>query len=934
MKNYQNLGSSQKVLSQQGRLSQLFFSSMLLALLFILSIAITPAFAQENADAAGTNKIFLPVVQSQSQEQVAAPDERALTGSLVLNSASVTSGNVDPNPGNNTDGNCMPLGTGGQPTNSVVFNKASAQSSTIDPNPANNVAVNCLSKPASATASIGDKVWIDSNNNGVQDINEAPLANVTVTLLSGCTGNTVLGTRTTSSTGNYTFAGLAAGQYRIQMTLPTGYQFTAVNQGTDDGIDSDINPTTGTSDCITLAAGQADPNLDAGTVPSSAPTATPTSTPASTTPGSVGNQVWEDTNGNGIQDFGEPYVQGVTVELLSGCTSTTVLATQTTDANGYYNFTNVAAGQYRIRFTIPKAYQFTLKNQGTRTTHDSNANPDGLTDCITVVSGVADGSVDAGVIAKTAATPTNTPVPPTNTPVPPTATPTNTPTGNTGTPTPTSELGSIGDQVWNDLNGDGNDDGTEPYVQNVVVDLLDGCTGTAVLASQVTDSNGYYNFVGLPAGLYRVRFSLPAGYQFTLKEQGNGPETDSNANADGITDCITLGIGQVNTTIDAGIKIPVNGTGSIGNLVFDDLNRNGLQDSGEVGIDGVTVELYNCSNVFISRKVTTNGGSYTFDNLNSGCYRVRVLQPAGFAISPLDVGSDDTIDSDVSTLNGISANINLGVGVNLTTVDAGLYQLIDPKMTSSVGNFIFDDLNKNGIQDNGEPGMGDVTVKLLDCNGNMLLQKQSASDGYYYFNGLAAGCYKVGFVLPAGYTFSPKNVGNALLDSNPDPATGVSDAVQLATNQGDNSVDAGMIAQTNSGTIVGTSWYDADNNGIQDASEVPFAAVIVKLLDGCEGTTVLRTLVSDVNGNYSFRGLLPGSYRIQAVEVVGYPFSPMDAGTNDAIDSDINSITGISDCITVTAGSTTDIDLGIDPFIGRSLAVNLSSRTYLPLVTR
>ena len=92
--------------------------------------------------------------------------------------------------------------------------------------------------------------------------------------------------------------------------------------------------------------------------------------------------------------------------------------------------------------------------------------------------------------------------------------------------------------------------------------------------------------------------------------------------------------------------------------------------------------------------------------------------------------------------------------------------------------------------------------------------------------------------------------------------------------------------------------------------------------------------MSDVNGNYSFRGLLPGSYRIQAVEVVGYPFSPMDAGTNDAIDSDINSITGISDCITVTAGSTTDIDLGIDPFIGRSLAVNLSSRTYLPLITR
>lgn len=223
---------------------------------------------------------------------------------------------------------------------------------------------------------------------------------------------------------------------------------------------------------------------------------------------------------------------------------------------------------------------------------------------------------------------------------------------------------------------------------------------------------------------------------------------------------------------------------------------------------------------------------------------------------------------------------------------------------------LFEDLNNNGLQDNGEPGMADVTVKLLDCNGNLIIQKQSGSDGYYRFDGLAAGCYKVQFVLPLGYNFSPKNAGNDIIDSDADPVTGISDSVQLVVDQGDNSVDAGIsVAAANTGKILGISWYDADNDGIQDASEVPFAAVTVKLLVGCTGTTVQRTVISDINGDYVFRGLLPGQYRIQAIEVPGYPFSPKDVGS-DALDSDIDALSGISDCITVTTGSTTDIDLG------------------------
>ena len=68
-------------------------------------------------------------------------------------------------------------------------------------------------------------------------------------------------------------------------------------------------------------------------------TATPTPNPL----GAIGNQVWNDLNSNGVQDSGEPYVQGVKVELLSGCSGTTILGTRTTDTNGYYNFPGLTA---------------------------------------------------------------------------------------------------------------------------------------------------------------------------------------------------------------------------------------------------------------------------------------------------------------------------------------------------------------------------------------------------------------------------------------------------------------------------------------------------------------------------------------------------------------------------------------------------------------
>ena len=68
-------------------------------------------------------------------------------------------------------------------------------------------------------------------------------------------------------------------------------------------------------------------------------------------PGSIGDFVWNDSNGNGIQDAGEPGVPGVTVKLRD-CASV-VLATTITDANGLYQFSNLLPDDYLIEFVAP-----------------------------------------------------------------------------------------------------------------------------------------------------------------------------------------------------------------------------------------------------------------------------------------------------------------------------------------------------------------------------------------------------------------------------------------------------------------------------------------------------------------------------------------------------------------------------------------------------
>jgi hypothetical protein len=116
-------------------------------------------------------------------------------------------------------------------------------------------------------------------------------------------------------------------------------------------------------------------------------------------PASLGDRVWHDLNGNGIQDTDEPGIPGVTVRLFATCpASGDPIATATTGDNGLYLFTGLAAGSYTVQFVNPGAYTFSPDNAGDDDARDSDADPaTGMTGCYTLAAGETNRTVDAGL---------------------------------------------------------------------------------------------------------------------------------------------------------------------------------------------------------------------------------------------------------------------------------------------------------------------------------------------------------------------------------------------------------------------------------------------------------------------------------------------------------------------------------------------------------
>jgi hypothetical protein len=429
---------------------------------------------------------------------------------------------------------------------------------------------------------IGDFVWYDADSDGIEDVGEPGIANVTLRLYRD-TGNgsfdllsdTLVATTTTDADGGYLFSQLAVGTYFVRVTDANG-----VLTGLTHIVGGQSQPTP--TGAIVLGPGVVYKDADFGYY------AAPGSGNAQ-----VGDTVWYDANGDGFQQPGEPGIPGVTVVVWD--------STGAPLGSGVTN--NV--GRYLIEVPVGGGY---------------TAGPD------LSVPGTA--VALAGLVATTA----NPAL------IPPLVAGQQYLAADFGYRDDTGGLlGMLGNLVFYDADRSGTYNSGDTPLGGVSVDLIWDTNGngawnagepiiaTVTTSTTVGADTGNYLFTGVPAGKYLVHVS---DTNAVLNDYERGPLGSAGVDNHSQSDpyAITLAAGGSVLTADFGyVRASRPDIGVIGNQVWLETDGNGVFDpaDGDLGVAGVTVALLQGGSV-IAQTTTGASGDYSFVGLPAGTYAVTV----------------------------------------------------------------------------------------------------------------------------------------------------------------------------------------------------------------------------------------------------------------------------------------------------------------------
>lgn len=538
-------------------------------------------------------------------------------------------------------------------------------------------------------ATLGDRVWQDVDRDGAQDAGEVGLPGVTVNLYQGATLVRTIDTEPGTS-GFYRFGNLAAGSYTVRVdetTVPANYGLTSGNMPLN----------------VSLSSGQDFTTADFGYYLIG--------------DGVIGDRVFYDLDGSGLPDGGaEPGLNGVVVNLYQGgCpASGSPFRTLTTAGNGGYLFQNLIAGSYCVdvdESTLPAGLTLSTGNQPLPVTLATNASSV-LTADFGYRAEDTDRTCDlAGV--------------------------TNAQDSQGRKPAPVYDeacakiqsAGSIGDYVWNDVNGNGlQDDGANRGLNFVTVRLYqdDGDqifepgAGDVLKDTKDTAGDGAYSFDNLAPAGYWVdvdETDLP-GY-FFISGADSGPEPHF----------VNLGPNQAYQDADFGYA----GKGNISGTVFFDWNENGQQDLGDDGIPSAQVCLYADSD----NDGTVDPGSLPLACMNTdgdGNYLFTGYLPGNYLVvqSPIP-GLDNT----TPLIRDVTLVV---IGASGSAPDNDFGNVV----FGTIGDFIYLDSNGNGSQQPSETlGIANVPVTVRNVSTGVETTVASGPTGLYTVGNLAPGVYEV-----------------------------------------------------------------------------------------------------------------------------------------------------------------------------------------------
>ncbi len=609
----------------------------------------------------------------------------------------------------------------------------------------------------------------------------------------------------------------------------------------------------------------------------------------------IGNFVWEDININGIQDEGEPGIQGARIYLLNrfGKTREEVI----TDQNGWYIFGSLRPGDYRLQFVAPDGFEGSPRHMGTDDGLDSDPGFNtGMTGLITVESGQFDRTIDAGFYRPESC------------------------------------------DVYCELQLDTDE---EIYLCEM--------TSPSVIVEASSTGNDI-----IPNG-YRVKYVLTDGDALLIEKVNDVPIFEVPKPQPGVcrVHCVVYdpdpesehyfddamlnqfgtSLNDIKTAIDdAGICAYLDLDGVqfefiqcvfIGDYVFEDSNRNGIQEENENGMADVKVQLRNALDDAVIRETFTfENGYYSFSVLPGGNYYLHFETPEGYSISPAFQGSDPALDSDIDPLTGQTTALFFPNATYSTTDwDAGFY---DPTACYAYCELSLDqdpdiylcEMTEPSVTISATPvGMPLIPkgyeVMYILSEGDELLFEKINDAPIFYVPKPEPGVCRVHCLI-----YDPDQTSDNYIDLLDNIQFRVTSLNQLAAEIEGEGLCAyldmeGIPFEFIDCPLIGNMVFDdANANGIQDGGEYGFGGVSVKLLDAND-LSVIQTTATDSDGEFYF-SIRGGSYILEFETPAGYEITKQHQGTDFTKDSDIDPVTGRTGILSLPDGTyrNWDIDAG------------------------
>jgi large repetitive protein len=674
---------------------------------------------------------------------------------------------------------------------------------------------------------LSGSVYVDTNNNGTRDADEAGIPGVTITL-SGTTSGAqsvcaiITCTAVTDASGAWRFATIPASD-ATGFTLTQQVQSSSPLSAFTDGIDraGEIGGSTIGASGNDVITGIVMPTNGFGVNYNFGERGA-----------LISGTVFVDVGADGTLSSSDPGLAGVTI-TLSGTTTIgqnicTYLAALNpalscvvvTKSDGSYAFPGLPAGTYDLVQTQPILYADGRDTAGTSGGNVSTTN--GNTPAQSTISGI---NLTAGTQAIN---------------------------NNFG------ELGAnISGAVYGDLDNSGTRSAGDTAIAGVMI-TLSGLTnaGTDVcvfLASQTpsrscttTTIAGAFNFTGLPAGNYTLTESQPAGYADGAETAGSGGGTTGDNVISGIN--LTTGGSATDNLFGETLS-------SISGVVYVDRDGSATATPGETPLQGVTIRLTGTDAQGQPVDLTTitgPDGRYSFPNLVGGNYTVTQTQPTAYG---------------TATPNVVPVTL---VGATPATVDFG-------EIDGGLSGAVYVDADRSGLRNGSELGLSGVTIVLsgttLDGRDicavlaglvpDRSCTTTTGANGAYNFSRLPAGTYRVVETQPVGYADGPENAGTGGGTTSENTIAGITLTA------------GGSSADNNFGELIGgisgRVYVDANGNITPDPTERPVSGVLITLTGtDNQGRAVELTTTTDADGNYSFPNLVGGSYTITQTQPGAY----------------------------------------------------------------